>query len=648
MANNDDNENFYNDFLIESIQKCYYCYYEEDEWKIDLSIILYWGTTNGNKSYVLYDNKNNIRIEYSMVINDVWNVSPDSYDALIFFQGHYYGRVLKASNMIYYYDDNTVLCKISEDLCTNIEPQKAQNVEINSFSLNENIIKRNDIDNDFYFKNLINNYGNNIKGSCCFVAMGMLFSYVNEFIDNRIIPNSFEFNYDGNDYNYSKDHILEKSISTDYNISNVESPGSNELFHQFLIDYFNEYINLDNEYKYSIGFASLHRTIEGYLEQYYLNSSLVDIRCVSDYRYHYSSDLEYYQNEIDSDIQSTSDVFEFSYEYYEAQRNKNILKNEDYSLEYEFDILKEIDKGNPVLIIAKEDDEVEINYEDYHGNKVLKKIELPGYHAMIAYGYVQTENGIYYRCHYGNKMPYSTFNNNDIYFKSDDIVTGYVLKRFNTETNVESSSYYYDNGECLINLPTDEIYETYDEFVKNEGNVEFNNTTEYYYCNCETKHLLYQCGHNYHYRKIDDSTHQKYCHCGYNYIENHTIEHTTSTTYDHYAYCIDCSYHDYFAEGIIYYVGEDPYNMPEHYHTWSCSLCNLSGVYNHTLEFESLGENYHQMNCKYCDYQDLAPHGCGYNVEIYYNKIADDMHLAYCIGCKEEWIETHIGCNCHL
>lgn len=653
---NNGGDDFYKDFTLESIQKCYYCYEDSENWSLELSMIIYWGKTNGNDSYILYDDKNNSVIEFSPSSISKWDLNYNYVHSFIIFEKiidgrkvYFYGGINLLSNLIFYYDSDGEFCqKESEYLFLDIVTQSKQNVSDSYFNLTENVIKKNSIDNDFYFTNLINNYGNNVRGSCSFVSTGILFSYVNEFIDNDIVPNNFELIYNNSYYEYTKEEVYEKSINNDFNISSVESPGLNEYFHQFLLNLYNENNVSNDGYSYSVHSDKIPRFIELYLNRYYTNGELVGLRYVSDYRKYYDSDLEYYRNECTLNVSSADEVFNQSYEYYEQQLDRSNLIREDLEIEYALDIFKEIDNGNPVLLIAESNEEIELNYEDYYGNSELKNIFLSGGHAMIAYGYVQTEDGIYYRCHYGNKMPYSSYNNNDIYFKSDEVVTGYVLKYFGDETNVESSSYYYDNGECLINLPTDEIYETYDEFVKNEGNVEFNNTTEYYYCNCEEKHLLYQCGHNYHYRKIDDSTHQKYCHCGHIEDENHTIKHTTSTTYDHYAYCDYCTYYDYFIDGITYYVGEDPYGIPEYYHTWSCSVCNLSGVYNHALEFESLGENYHRMNCRYCEYSDVAPHGCGYNVEIYYNKIGDNLHTAYCIGCKEEWIETHIGCNCHL
>lgn len=333
-ANNNE-DNFYEDFTLESIQKCYYCYENNENWILELSMIIYWGTTNGNNSYILYDDKNNSVIEYSPSSINKWNFNYNSVNSFIIFEKlvegnkvYFYGGINLQSKIIFYYDsDGEFAQKDSKYLFLDIVPQTKQIVSDSYFNLSENVIKKNNIDNDFYFSNLTNNYGNNERGSCTFVSIGILFSYVNEFIDNNIILNNFELNYNDNSYNYTKEQVYEKTINHDYNISN-------------------------EEYIYSIHYDKIPKFLELYLNNYYTNNSLVGLRYVSDYRKYYTSDLEYYRNECSLNVSSSNEVFEHSYEYYEQQLDRDNLIREDLEVEYALDIFKEIDNGNPVLLIA--------------------------------------------------------------------------------------------------------------------------------------------------------------------------------------------------------------------------------------------------------------------------------------------------------
>ena len=191
-----------------------------------------------------------------------------------------------------------------------------------------------------------------------------------------------------------------------------------------------------------------------------------------------------------------------------------------------------------------------------------------------------------------------------------------------------------------MNLPTNNIFETYEEFAVSTGNIEYDNVNEYYYCNCEESHLLHQQEHIFKYKKIDDDKHIKYCDCGYSINENHNTYHYTFTD-GHYELCDKCSYSNPHPEGVVYEV------LHEMQHSWICSSCNMSGTAAHYFYFESAGLNHHYSFCSICDYENLVPHGTEF--DIWYYDIDETTHLAICSCCGEEWIENHTSyCSCLL
>lgn len=119
-----------------------------------------------------------------------------------------------------------------EDLSTKtaINTQINDGVEYNSFL-------------EAYFRNLKDNMGENIKGSCGYVALGMLLSYYDTYLDDSIIPEKYDCVSQGTDSNMN---------------SRKNSPGiynDNILFGQLLSNksYLNEMqIKANNESKPSL------------------------------------------------------------------------------------------------------------------------------------------------------------------------------------------------------------------------------------------------------------------------------------------------------------------------------------------------------------------------------------------------------------
>lgn len=61
-----------------------------------------------------------------------------------------------------------------------------------SYYYNDSILYQNDKYASYYFNNLTENFGNNIKGSCTYIAFAMLLSYYDTYWDDTIIPENYD------------------------------------------------------------------------------------------------------------------------------------------------------------------------------------------------------------------------------------------------------------------------------------------------------------------------------------------------------------------------------------------------------------------------------------------------------------------------
>lgn len=143
---------------------------------------------------------------------------------------------------------------------------------------NEETIFLTDNYASYYYKNLTENFGNNTKGSCGYVAIGMLLSYWDTFWDDNMIPE-----------NYDMITMLEtNSINT-----SLESPGiyrepfslvgnvTNDQYYQIIEQYSNVYFQLKliqmgkeqfGQYVFDTSSSPTGMTYDEYLEllDYYL------------------------------------------------------------------------------------------------------------------------------------------------------------------------------------------------------------------------------------------------------------------------------------------------------------------------------------------------------------------------------------------
>lgn len=130
-----------------------------------------------------------------------------------------------------------------------------------------------------YFKKLTTNFGENIKGSCGYVAMGMLLSYYDTYWSDNIISENFDIIediYGGNFYNsFSSPGIKRENYGNNI-YSNVEYynkvvTDSNDHFHSYLIRLGNEEFDLYHNLIPDDPCMLLINEFETLLEQYLYN-----------------------------------------------------------------------------------------------------------------------------------------------------------------------------------------------------------------------------------------------------------------------------------------------------------------------------------------------------------------------------------------
>ena len=188
--------------------------------------------------------------------------------------------------------------KISNDI---VSSDSAYNTT--DFYYNDPTLYQDDQFASYYFSNLTRNFGNNVKGSCTYIAFAMLLSYYDTYWDDSIIPESYDMitmlsnNVLGLTVEspgiYSEDTILPEdddiSISTDDYYQLIEQY-SNAHFHLKLIqlgkEKFGQY-KFDNESNpCGLLYAHLVELMNYYLYDYmgFTTSEISYTSCTSNVR----------------------------------------------------------------------------------------------------------------------------------------------------------------------------------------------------------------------------------------------------------------------------------------------------------------------------------------------------------------------------
>lgn len=327
-----------------------------------------------------------------------------------------------------------------------------------------------------YFDNLTYNFGQNYKGSCGYVALGMLLSYYDTYLNDCIIPENYDVKSSGFDAN-----IISRHNSPGILRDTIIEPNSN-------IFKLNYATNLDTHdylaYMYSISEQSLHaKLITIGAERNYYNYADKKGACgttseqrkivLKDYLY---SELGF----IEKDKYNIESIA-VGEKYY--REGTTIIIENDHVRQW---TISKIQSGYPVLVGAS---------------------GWGGSHAFIAYDYDAASDKIY--CHMGWGANTTHVTNESKGFKN--INSAMVIDFY-----------------LLHNHPQNyEVISTID-----------NKTTTTKYCICSDD-IMSIHEHSYIYTGRGEEMHQVYCPCGVRKSQNHIYTHsyTNTDSSTHIAYC---------------------------------------------------------------------------------------------------------------
>ena len=254
-----------------------------------------------------------------------------------------------------------------------------------------------------YFANLKGNIGQNFKGSCGYVALAMLLSYYDTFINDNIIPETFDITSIGSYstsaiYRNESPGVLKESISTSYRNA------SNDVYYNLLESYKN---------------VSLHSKLV-FIGKDYFNYGLGT---------GYNSRKNILQKYIALNTNLSSNLM---------INGINYESNESKSNEVRSFVISKLNSGIPVIVGAK-------------------STITNSYHAMIAYDYDSANDKIY--CNYGwGYQNYHTYfeDNFDIYRSALSIsFSNSVVHSNNYQFNSAISSFkFYECGCGYSTHPT--------------------------------------------------------------------------------------------------------------------------------------------------------------------------------------------------
>lgn len=196
----------------------------------------------GNNCYLIYDRVLEDYIEFSVSSNSLYN-------------GLNYGKIYLCPGYYFYNDGSEIIDIATGEIISEETVEKyiafdnklrtsfvanknlsSQANETNSNSRSSELPSSKYIDNSFYIDKLIYNLGDNndtYSNSCGFVALEIILSYYDTFLNDNVIPDTY-------DVEVSHEFSSYDSISLE---SYTSSPGVDNNFHAYLIQ-----LALDNGY----------------------------------------------------------------------------------------------------------------------------------------------------------------------------------------------------------------------------------------------------------------------------------------------------------------------------------------------------------------------------------------------------------------
>lgn len=293
-----------------------------------------------------------------------------------------------------------------------------------------------------YFDNLTTNYGKNYKGSCGYIAIGMILSYYDTYMNDHIIPEQYD--------------IVSNGSNGDL-VNRRNSPG---ILKDKIDGYFDNYIPKSiNDYDYYEKIVNM--------KDYSLHANLISIGIDLGY-YKYNEEngesclttIEERTNIINdylANVVGYKKGLNYTYDYFDGdyqQSNSNSVRSY---------VIEQVKAGHPVLLSISKTDNVS--------------------HAVVAYDYDEDEDKLY--CHMGLEdnnthmtpefLNYTRYNNAFVLKFSIDHSHS---NNYSITTNGITNYYCYHS--CMLDTKAGVNHHGYD------------NKYEYY---SKSKHIAYcECG----------------------------------------------------------------------------------------------------------------------------------------------------------
>lgn len=367
-----------------------------------------------------------------------------------------------------------------------------------------------------YYDNLTYNIGMNYKGSCGYVALAMMLSYYDTYLNDNFVPEQYDIESIGEGTD-----IIERrnspGVLRDIVINPSDYNDKNYGINLNASDYYSYVVSLSN--------VSLHAkliTIGANRGYYDFSDPKTPASTSFFYRLNVLND---YLSDV---VELENDDYQITYLNYESDSSKSYLVREF--------AIAQVQAGKPVLLSIG---------------------GLPGGHVVVAYDYTPTTDALFCHMGWGADKTHVT--------PESELFTTYktaLAIDFNTE---HSHSDNYGVTTITNNIPTTEYY-CYDDYriltytphvhSYNSHFEPYTNIQHKVYCSCGeyvlNNHSIFMgsckfCGephttHDYsdHFVHETNSTHKSYCICGEYSIEPHVVSSGAYASGVKYAICLAC------------------------------------------------------------------------------------------------------------
>lgn len=423
-----------------------------------------------------------------------------------------------------------------DDDCLVLSPQKQEMYMLDSLTASYSSgITTYDNYMEIYYDNLTENLGNNYKGSCGYVAVGMLLSYYDTYINDSIIPDSYDIEGEGISNNLiawrDSPGVLKDIIDNGYSLTasdyyNIIKNQSGYSFHAKLITIGHGwgYYNYFSDNPAGTTFGMIMAVLESYLKLYrgYNNTE-------------YSLDYAY-----------------------------ELIASEDNSVR-DF-VIENIQSGKPVLL----------------GVQGIKANNEKEGHVVIAYDYDEITDQIYCHFGWGADKTHITPESEGLTLYKAALALDFYLPYSHAYNYIENKGQSNEKSYCSCDFfcHPEHICRHY---------TEYDNNYHKYMCGCSEE--LFE--HNLSCSYFDDFNHIKSCaDCGYTQTETHDYTHGYEYigAYEHREYC-ECGA---FVEGDhVYQIaieGELKLDV--------CVFCKVSRNHEHDYTYTSCGDGKtHMKEC---------------------------------------------------